>query len=232
MSVVYLVRHAQASFGEADYDRLSTLGVEQARVLGAALRIRLPQVHLVAFGTQRRHQDTAANCLEAMGAAADLPKKSVAGLNEFDHDELLRKLDARYASREALAADILAAEDPRKAFQELFTRAVARWAAGHHDADYTEPWSAFRGRCHAALDEVTSALGPSQVALVFTSGGPITAICQSLLGTADEEAFKLSWTLVNCGVTKLLHTARGLRLSTLNEHAHFEGPRRSFITYR
>jgi len=34
MSLVYLVRHAQASFGAQDYDRLSELGRQQARWLG------------------------------------------------------------------------------------------------------------------------------------------------------------------------------------------------------
>ena len=34
MSLVYLVRHAQASFGARDYDRLSELGRQQARWLG------------------------------------------------------------------------------------------------------------------------------------------------------------------------------------------------------
>src|SRR5262245_3310010 len=34
MSVLYLVRHAQASFFTDDYDRLSPKGVEQSRLLG------------------------------------------------------------------------------------------------------------------------------------------------------------------------------------------------------
>jgi hypothetical protein len=34
MGVLYLVRHAQASFLEPNYDKLSTLGETQARVLG------------------------------------------------------------------------------------------------------------------------------------------------------------------------------------------------------
>lgn len=37
MSVIYLVRHGQASFGSDDYDRLSTIGREQAQALGEYL---------------------------------------------------------------------------------------------------------------------------------------------------------------------------------------------------
>jgi len=34
MSELYLIRHGQASFGTADYDRLSEKGIRQASVLG------------------------------------------------------------------------------------------------------------------------------------------------------------------------------------------------------
>lgn len=34
MGILYLVRHAQASFLEQDYDKLSKLGKTQARLLG------------------------------------------------------------------------------------------------------------------------------------------------------------------------------------------------------
>ena len=38
MSELFLVRHAQASFGKADYDQLSELGVNQSRWLGEYFR--------------------------------------------------------------------------------------------------------------------------------------------------------------------------------------------------
>ena len=37
MSVLYLVRHGQASFGTDDYDRLSDLGKAQSRTTGRFL---------------------------------------------------------------------------------------------------------------------------------------------------------------------------------------------------
>jgi len=40
------------------------------------------------------------------------------------------------------------------------------------------------------------------------------------------------WPLVSCGVTKVLCGSSGLVLSTVNEHAHFEGERRHLITYQ
>ena len=67
---------------------------------------------------------------------------------------------------------------------------------------------------------------------MFTSGGPITAISQELLRIPDEHAFRLNWTLANCGVTRVVYSERGQYLSTLNEHSHFEGDQRALLTYR
>lgn len=231
MSSIYLVRHAQASFGADDYDQLSEKGHEQARILGAVLRERIPQRALVFTGSQRRHKETAAGCLEAMGEASS-PMHELRGFDEFDHNELLARLDPRYADRAQLVADIMAGDDPRKTFHQIFTRAVARWTSRAHDAEYTEPWPEFRRRVRAALDEVTTSLQPHQNALIFTSGGPISAICEELLHLPDSEAFRISWLLVNCSVTKLLLRRSGLSLSTLNEHAHFEGKQSEYLTYR
>ncbi|MBZ4394469.1 histidine phosphatase family protein [Myxococcus sp. AS-1-15] len=230
MGVVYLIRHGQASFGAEDYDQLSETGFVQARVLGEALKTRLPRLDAVVAGTLTRHRQTAETCLSAMGV--DLMPTRSPGFNEFDHDELVVRHTPRYANHAALAEDLASTPEPRRAFQALFTEAVARWVAGKHDAEYTEPWPVFRERCLRALDSLIHGLGPSKTALVFTSGGPVTAICQQLLQIPDEHAFRLNWTLANCGVTKVIYSERGRYLSSLNEHTHFEGPNQALITYR
>ena len=230
MSAIYLIRHAQASFGADDYDQLSALGVEQARVLGAALAPRLPAIDAVVAGGMRRHQQTAAACLEAMGATATIEVD--AGWDEYDHDGVIAAFEPRYRDRAALAADLARRDDPRRAFQQLFAQAVARWVAGAHDADYGERWSDFRARVGGALARLVARVGKSQTALVFTSGGPIAAIAGELLGVPADRRLALAWTLANAGLTKLVCAAGSVHLSTLNEHQQFEtGPRR-LVTYR
>ena len=114
----------------------------------------------------------------------------------------------------------------------LFEQAVARWVGGAHDAEYAETWPAFRARGKAALATLLDALPQGSDALVFTSGGPIAALAQDLLHIPDSDGFRLNWGLVNCGVTKLVRGRDGLRLSTFNGHAHFEGEHASLVTYR
>ena len=59
MGAIYLVRHGQASFGAAEYDALSPLGVEQAGILGAALKQRGLSFDRIVSGPMRRHRQTA-----------------------------------------------------------------------------------------------------------------------------------------------------------------------------
>jgi broad specificity phosphatase PhoE len=230
VGAIYLIRHGQASFGKTEYDELSEMGVAQSHALGEALRARAPQVDAVFCGTQRRHRQTAKACLCAYGDSK--PPQETADLNEYDSDEIVARFEPRYADRQAMLAELSKAGDLRRAFQEMFVKAVARWVSGQHDSDYTEPWPVFRARCTRALDRMVESLGASKTALVFTSGGPISAVAQALLRIPDTHAFQINWTLVNCGVTKVIYGARGKHLITLNEHAHFEGEHSAFITYR
>lgn len=230
MGAIYLIRHGQASFGAADYDKLSKLGEEQSRVLGLALRQRVPTPDAVYCGSMRRHRETATACLAAMALAHE--RCESAGFNEYDHEEVVVRHKPEYADRSRMAADMAATANPRRAFQDMFAQAVARWVGGQHNDEYKESWTGFRIRCNQALDHVIAASGPSKTVLVFTSGGPVTAIVQQLLHIPDTQIFKLNWTLANCGITKIIYSDRGRYLSTLNDHSHFEGGHAKLITYR
>ena len=230
MSAVYLVRHGQASFGAADYDMLSERGHQQARVLGEAFARTRPRIEVVVSGDMQRHRQTASGCLAAMGRDADWQRDPA--WNEFDHVRLITALRPEFADPAKARAELMAAPDPRRAFQALFEQAVMRWIGGAHDADYAETWPAFRTRCRQALASLVEALPKGGDALVFTSGGPIATLTQDLLRIPDRDGFRLNWGLVNCGVTKLVRGREGLGLSTLNGHAHFEGEHAALITYR
>jgi len=73
----------------------------------------------------------------------------------------------------------------------MFAEALKRWVSGVHDADYAETWSAFCGRVEAGASRLRDKLRRGETALVFTSGGPISAIVRALLGLCDERAAQL-----------------------------------------
>ena len=69
MSTLWVVRHGQASFFEDDYDRLSALGEEQARRLGALWAKRELKFDQVYCGPRVRHVETARLAGEQLSAA-------------------------------------------------------------------------------------------------------------------------------------------------------------------
>jgi broad specificity phosphatase PhoE len=230
MGAIYLVRHGQASFDAADYDELSALGREQGRVLGAALEARHVPTELVICGGMRRHAQTATECLRGMGVERSWELDS--GWDEYDHNDMLAGLDERYRDQTSVASDMLNHPEPRRAFQQIFERAMARWVGAGHHAQYRESWPAFCARVEGSLERLRARLGKGQSALVFTSGGAISVVIRKLLGLEDTRTLVLSASIANASVTKLIVGGRGLTLSTFNEHAHFEGVDNRLITYR
>ncbi len=234
MSAIYLIRHGQASFAAKDYDDLSALGQQQARVLGESLVARKLQADVVVCGRMRRHQQTATGCLTMMGLPVAWDED--AGWDEYDHTDVLGGLDTKLRTQTGIAQALAGYKDPRQGFQEIFAKAVARWTEGAHDADYSESWPAFSARVEAGLARLHARLDRSQTALVFTSGGAISVAVRQLMGLPDEQAFRLNWTIANASITKILSGTAGLRLSTLNEHGYLEGRTsdkgHKLITYR
>jgi broad specificity phosphatase PhoE len=230
---IYLVRHGQASFAAADYDRLSPLGEEQSRLLGRWLLRCGIVADAVVTGGLTRHRATAALCL-AEGSHAPQERWLVErGFDEYDHREVLARHRPDLATPDALASTLAASPNPRRAFQQTFAAAVERWVAGGHDGEYAESWTAFCDRVTAAFRALIERSGPSRTVMVFTSGGPIAAVVRGLLSLRDPEALEVNWALVNTGITKVLYDRERAGVSYLNAYPHLEGAASpDLVTYR
>jgi broad specificity phosphatase PhoE len=224
MGQIYLVRHGQASFGSSNYDQLSELGLEQARLLGDWFAQSGKKFDRVIAGSMQRHRQTAQACLSAMPDAMGTPEwHTEAGFNEFDHHDVLLNYRPEFGDPGAVKDFLDAAPRAAHDFQELFRAAMVRWMGGSHDAHYQESWPDFRRRCVTSLEHlIDSAVRKSETALVFTSGGTIATVCQHVLGLGDRQTADVNEALVNCGITKLLYRPGRLSLSYLNSHAHLE----------
>jgi broad specificity phosphatase PhoE len=235
MGQILLVRHAQASFGSADYDRLSDLGREQAQLLGAWIACRGRRIDLAVSGRLKRHRDTAEACCAALPAALKPPLASRpdAGFDEYDADEIVARERPDLAHPATLQRYLAEGDHPGRAFYDLFGAAMRRWMQGAHDAEYRESWKSFGDRCMAALNRLVSDAGPSRTSIVFTSGGPIAAICQNLLELPDHRALDLNLSLANGAVTALLYQPGRVSVSYLNNFAFLEQTGNArLITYR
>ncbi|MGH3625430.1 MAG: histidine phosphatase family protein [Sciscionella sp.] len=213
MAVVYLIRHAQASFGTADYDVLSELGHRQAELLGAELLRRGVRPNLVCSGSMRRQRDSAATCLASgrIPVSIEVDER----WNEYDHVDVL----ARYGAQDDSA-------------RLRLEGALRRWVADGDSGRCAEGWPAFRARVRAALDDLFGGLDRGGSALAFTSGGVISAICADLLGIPEAGFLGLNRVTVNASVTKIVRGRSGINLVSFNDHAHFEGEHRQALSYR
>lgn len=231
MSSIYLIRHGQASFGSENYDQLSDLGERQATRLGAVLSQRLPEFDAVVMGSLARHKQTAANCLAEFGQSLEQSNPEIdADWNEYDHQNVLAQLNADLATAAGTTEFLRQQDNPKVALEKLFSDAMTRWMESDIDPAYTESWRSFTTRVHAALKKAQN--NRAKNIAVFTSGGPISLIAQALLGVPQENIMNMNWTLMNCGVTKLVATQSRLFVASLNEHTHFEGAdNKHFITY-
>ena len=245
MSVVYLVRHGQASFGRSDYDKLSPLGEEQARMTGAALAGCGVKPALLVTGSLQRQRVTGSRMWEEAGWEA--PVDIDEGWNEYDHDAIVYTHKPAYTNQAVMQADLARRGNPRRAFQEMFVEATGRWTSGEHD-DYDETFAQFADRIMLALGRVTSRLSSGQDAVVVSSGGPISWVASHLLTSSAKERavssegaagvsdasvavwHNLSATTVNASVTKIL-VGRTLTALTVNDHSHLQG-REGYVTYR
>jgi broad specificity phosphatase PhoE len=245
MASIYLVRHGQAGFDKLDYDQLSDLGHQQSELIGQSLLARSIEAKLVVHGAMRRHRETMQGAQKVWQAYGPIIEE--AGFNEFDSDDIIAAAHLELnipgfhrqgasshnlVQKTALGAYLMKQKNPKKAFQNLFSISIDRWISGEHDNDYLESWQHFTQRCRQALFAIiTEAAGRDVV--VFTSGGPITAIIQHCLGLSDHYAFQFNWTLVNAGITQLLYNSQGkISLASCNEQEHLISSGKRFLTYR
>lgn len=232
MASIYLIRHGQASFGAENYDELSDLGIEQAKLIGPALAQKMSVPDLVVMGSMYRHKQTAQNAL------AGFPDNNPETLenacwNEYDHQAVLGAFDERFKTPSGLKAVLAKQENPQLVFLKIFNDAILRWMSGDFDQDYPESWIDFKTRLQNGLRELVERSKTKRNILVFTSGGPISYLAQSLLGVPEEKLMQMNWTLVNAGITKLVTSSNGLFVATLNEHTSFEKQDfKHLITYK
>ncbi len=235
MTTFYLIRHGQASFGAAHYDQLSELGRRQCTLLGEWWRNAGLPVHGIMVGAMQRHRQSAAAFWHGYGAPAELGSdhwQVDRGLNEFDHEQVLYAAFPELADPAALATMLAKSDNPKATFQQLFEQGLARWMDGQHDADYDESWPAFQARIAQLLNGLAAAPATDHQ-LLFTSGGPITGICQQLMAIPDSHVMHLLAVMMNSSITKVVNRNKRWQLISVNGVPHLDSMAdRSLISYR
>ncbi|MFV0463520.1 MAG: histidine phosphatase family protein [Nostocoides sp.] len=230
MGKLLLIRHGQASWGKKDYDVLSPLGHRQASILGMTLAARQVRPSTVITGGLRRQNDT----LTAIRATAGWDQVNVEvdpRWREYDHQAIIIAHKPAYASMAVMKADLVRTLRPYRAFMDMFTQAMLRWAGGEHDEDYPETFTEFTARVQGALKELQDRKSDGPV-VVVSSAGPICWALNDVLGGSVEAWGRLQVPLVNTSISTLMPTKQGTLVAGYNDHGHLLQIDPELATYR
>ncbi len=221
MGTLYLVRHGQASFGAADYDRLSPLGTRQCHALGEYLGGRGVAFEAVLSGSLRRQVQS----LQALAAGhGELPApQQWPGLNEYDADAIAA------AVHRGPPPDPSTPEGYRAHFR-LLREALTRWMAGDIAPAGVPTHADWLAGITAVLDHVRARHDGN--VLIVSSGGPIAATVAQVLGAPPAAAIDLNLRIRNSAITELACTRSRLALISFNHLPHLDrAERRDWVTH-
>jgi broad specificity phosphatase PhoE len=225
VGTLYLIRHGQASYGEADYDRLSPRGIEQAQAVGrwaasvglderieetggedpaglAGAGGRAPRgIDALFAGPLRRQQQTAQYAREAAGDR--LPAHAtLAELAEYPAYEMLQHLVPRLVTEDPKFEQLTSAPTPRL-LDQAFNTILRKWSRDEWTVDGVERVDAFVGRIRAGLDRVLRAAGSGARLACVTSAGPIGVAVGLVFGIPAERMVRTSIVIRNASITEL-----------------------------
>jgi broad specificity phosphatase PhoE len=236
MSMIYMIRHGQASFGNEDYDRLSPLGKRQARILAQHFLNTGFYPDAVYSGTMSRHTGTAQEVLSAYRVARrNVPQiEMLSGFNEYDTAAVVKALFPDMVKDDpSLNDDLPKMYVSTDSFKRVFEGAMLRWVTGEFDTPDIESWEALRARVAGSLHLIMERHGKGKTIAVFTSGGAIAASLAHVLGISGERAMRLNWQLLNSSVSRFMYNEQRVTLAGFNSIAHLElAGDPTLITYR
>ncbi len=211
MSHVTLVRHGQANThakDEINYDRLSELGKQQARWLGAHMRGSGEVFARAYSGTLRRHQETAAEMELGLEVVED------ARLNELEYFTMAQLMQQQHG---------IALPPDREGFILHLPQLFTYWREGRLEG-VPESFADFEARVDDVLAEISAGSGR---AVVVTSGGLIGMAMRVTMGLEMKALAHACLAIENTSVHRFQPISTGLCLTLFNAVPHLEGAERA-----
>ena len=198
MGSLFLIRHAQASYGQADYDKLSPRGIEQARALAPAVTaLRLDQVYR---GSNVRHRETAEHA--GVGDATVIDE-----LAEYHAFAMIQHFMPRLIAEDPRFAE-LTTTPTRELMNAAFKTVLGRWMRDEWHGDGVERVGAFAARVRAGLDKILHTVQAGARIGVVTSAGPIGVAIGLVFGATEHHMVRTSLVVRNASITALAFRSR------------------------
>lgn len=239
MSTLYLVRHGQARLFTNDYDRLSELGYEQAAALGHYWQREGVHCDYAWSGTLKRQTETAATVARVMGeGGSGFPAiETQPGFNEYPAEDIVASFGAHLDDASSEVAGLRSAFEKAKTNEDRYRHhhryleaVIGRWFAEDYGGFEPDVGSReWRAGVVAALRSVVATAESGSTSVIFTSGGVIATIVQSVLEAPPVKAAELNWRVPNASVTRFTFSGQRMSLDRLNDVAHLDAGQ---LTYR
>ena len=235
MSFIYLIRHGQAGTRD-NYDTLSEVGQQQARLLGEYFASQRLEWAAVISGSLSRQRRTAELACEAMArAGVAVPDvRTDERWNEFSllsvYKSIARRLmkDDEQFARDVVEMQEAIRRDPRTtagATGRCDRAVISAWMENRFpELDVEETWESFRARIHSCADTFD---GHEPAVAVFTSATPIAVHAAAALELTNEKLISILGVIYNTSVTVLRAKNGETRLFTFNSVPHLNGDNRT-----
>ena len=216
MTTIYLIRHGQASAGTDNYDVLSPVGRQQAKIVGEYFRAIDMQFNAAYSGSLTRQKDTATLALGIEESALHIADN----FNEYHHSEIFSHyLPILASSNEELAAAAQAGPNNLMTVS-VFSALMDAWANDISNPDAIESYPQFKERIQAGLDQIAANHGPKDTVAIFTSGGVICTIMQAIFNSTPLHSFEMNWGINNAGISRIKQYPQKLHLCEYNNVSH------------
>jgi broad specificity phosphatase PhoE len=213
MAQLYWVRHGQASFGQSNYDQLSSLGYQQATWLGEHFVEQGVVFDHILSGSLQRQMQTAENIMAAGNTAA---RRHVnPDFNEYPLTELRQHYAKAFPELEHLTA-------PTEFITKL-PLALKVWSSDS-DPDLPESWSGFQQRLVNGLEDIQSTCTGN--VLVVSSAGAIATILSHIMGLSFDSLVHLNLNIKNTSVSQCYFDPQQCFATQVNATPHLEQPSR------
>lgn len=239
MSILFLVRHGQASFLEQNYDKLSSVGERQAHLLGEYWVNRRLCFDRVYSGPRARQMETA-RIVGEVYRASGLPWPDPRISKEFDEysgemvmdSSLPALVESNPQIRDLQQAFVKSAttREKHRTFQRLFEVVIGKWVDGEITVENVESWSEFSARVRRGLSNISGNGVRGEHVAVFSSGGPIGVTMQRALNLSPADTLRVAWMARNCSWSEFLFSGDRFTLSSFNAVPHLDQP--ELLTYR
>lgn len=216
MARLYLVRHAQASFGAENYDKLSELGLKQSTYIPSHFSDDPTVTRILYRGDMLRHKETANYSFTGLTPVIK------AGINEFDHMNVLTVYQPDINDKAKMTEIVMSQKDPKQFIEDEFKNAMLRWMTEEGTTSYTETFRDFKTRVVDSIQDIISAARKEKhkEVIAVTSGGVISLYMTILMDMPQIRMIELNQHIANTSVTSVLFNDKKTTLSYYNNFSH------------